>query len=432
MHRTFLIFMLLISGTISARAAYTSITNIRYQSGTDLKHVLDLYRPSPLSATPMPVILWVHGGGWLSGHKESPPQIDAITQAGYVLVAMNYRYSTTAPFPAQLQDVKSAIRFLRANAVTYHLDPSRIGVWGQSAGAHLAALAGVTSGLAQTTLGQELDVGDHLTFSSAVQACVVFATPSYLGDADPADTVVSSYLGGTLPGALPTAQAASCVNPAYLGHDPPFLIVHGLSDTTVFPAASSNLHAALVAAGAASIHVTLPGVHHTPWATGEYPRALTFFQSVMPTLPLASWRELHGLPHDGSQDAVTTGGDGLANVIKFAFNLAPTEGSLAIPNARTLASPTSTDLSQLSGLPHFGHAGGEMVLTFLRRKASSGAGIGYFVQTTDDFLTWTSQNLDGANSEVVSINTGWERVRFFQTPVPGVVQRFYRVSVQRF
>jgi acetyl esterase/lipase len=434
MTRFWIAFIFLLSCAGSVRAAFTSLTNLRYQTGTEVRHVLDIHRPSPLPATPMPVILWIHGGGWLTGAKDPVPQVTEITNAGYVLAAMNYRYSSTAPFPAQIQDVKAAIRFLRANAAAYNLDPSRIAVWGQSAGAHLAALAAVTSGVSQTTLGQPFDVGANLSVSSAVQACVAYATPSYLGDAAVNDTTVSTYLGGLLPGALPTAQAANCYNPAYLGNDPPFLVVHGLADTTVPPIYGSNLHNALVAAGGSSTYVTLPGVNHTPWATSEYPRALAFFQSVLPTLPLASWRELHGLPRDGTQDASIAGMDGIANVLKFAFNIAPNAGSLTIPNARTLAAPTGTSLSGLSGLPHFGStgSGNQLALTFLRRKASTGPGIGYEVQWSEDFTTWTPQTLDGTNSETLSIDSSWERVRFLHTPGTGAARRFFRVAVRRF
>ena len=141
MARHWIAFMLMLKCAWSAHAAYTSSINLRYQTGTEARHVLDIHRPDPLPGTPMPVILWIHGGGWLVGHKGDAQLITEVTNAGFVLAAMNYRYSSTAPFPAQIQDVKAAVRFLRANALTYQLDPSRIGLWGQSAGAHLAALA---------------------------------------------------------------------------------------------------------------------------------------------------------------------------------------------------------------------------------------------------------------------------------------------------
>jgi hypothetical protein len=210
--------------------------------------------------------------------------------------------------------------------------------------------------------------------------------------------------------------------------------VHGLADTTVPPIYGSNLHNALVAAGGRNSYVTLPGVGHTPWAVSEYPRALAFFQSVLPTLPLASWRELHGLPRDGSQDAAIASAYGVANIVKFAFNLAPTAGTLATPNAQTLPSPTGTTLAELSGLPHFGRTGtgNQLALTFLRRRATSGPGIGYEVQWTDDFAAWSAQPLDGTNSETLIIDSNWERVRFLNTPDASASRRFYRVAVRRF
>lgn len=434
MARHWIAFMLMLKCAWSAHAAYTSSINLRYQTGTEARHVLDIHRPDPLPGTPMPVILWIHGGGWLVGHKGDAPLITEVTNAGFVLAAMNYRYSSTAPFPAQIQDVKAAVRFLRANAPTYQLDPSRIGLWGQSAGAHLAALAAVTSGISQTTLGHPLDVGSNLSVSSAVQACAAFAAPSYLGDAAVTDTTVSSYLGGLLPGALSTAQAANCYNAAYLGNDPPFLVVHGLSDTTVPPIYGSNLHNALIAAGGSSTYVPLPGVNHTPWAAVEYPRALTFFQNVLPGAPLATWRELHGLQRDGSQDASIAGTDGIANVLKFAFNLAPTAGSLTTPGTRPLENPVGSTLNALSGMPHLGRtgSGNQIALTFLRRKAATNPGISYEVQSSSDFSTWSPLVLDGANSETLNIDGTWERVRFLHTPSPSSTHRFFRVAVRRF
>jgi hypothetical protein len=91
-------------------------------------------------------------------------------------------------------------------------------------------------------------------------------------------------------------------------------------------------------------------------------------------------------------------------------------------------------LSGLSGLPHFGStsSGNQLALTFLRRKASTGPGIGYEVQWSEDFTTWTPQTLDGTNSETLSIDSSWERVRFLHTPGTGAARRFFRVAVRRF
>jgi acetyl esterase/lipase len=99
---------------------------------------LDLYCPEKVSDR-LPVIVWIHGGGWRSGRKERCPAV-ALVQDGFAVASIDYRLTRTAPFPAQIEDCKAAVRWLRANAAKYNLDADRVGVWGMSAGGHLAAL----------------------------------------------------------------------------------------------------------------------------------------------------------------------------------------------------------------------------------------------------------------------------------------------------
>ncbi len=103
---------------------------------------LDLYLP-PKADAPTPLVIWIHGGGWEAGNKENPPGL-GLLKKGYALASLNYRLSQEAKFPAQIEDCKAAIRFLRANAKKYNLDPDHFGVWGASAGGHLVALLGTT------------------------------------------------------------------------------------------------------------------------------------------------------------------------------------------------------------------------------------------------------------------------------------------------
>ncbi|MBC7771155.1 MAG: alpha/beta hydrolase, partial [Pyrinomonadaceae bacterium] len=114
---------------------------------------------------PLPVIIWIHGGGWESGTKDASPAARLVS-FGYAAVSISYRFSQIAPYPAQIHDCKAAIRWVRAHAKEYNFDPDRIGVWGASAGGHLAALLGTSAG------DQELEgeIGGHLDQSSAVQA----------------------------------------------------------------------------------------------------------------------------------------------------------------------------------------------------------------------------------------------------------------------
>src|SRR5205823_8686811 len=109
------------------------------------RNVLDLYRP-PKAEGPVPLVIWVHGGGWQNGDKSRTPALDLLAR-GYAVASINYRLSQHAPFPAQIHDCKAAVRFLRAHAAEYRLDPDRVGAWGMSAGGHLVALLGTSDGV---------------------------------------------------------------------------------------------------------------------------------------------------------------------------------------------------------------------------------------------------------------------------------------------
>src|SRR6478609_573244 len=111
--------------------------DIEYVPNGDTSQRLDLYLPEKQSDKPLPLVVWIHGGGWLGGSK-SENWGTAYTAAGeYASASVEYRFSDKALFPAQAQDCQAAIRFLRAHAKEYNLDPDRIGIWGASAGGHL-------------------------------------------------------------------------------------------------------------------------------------------------------------------------------------------------------------------------------------------------------------------------------------------------------
>ena len=121
-------------------------TDIAYVSNGHERQKLDLYLPPNRKEGDMlPLVIWVHGGGWQNGTKQLVGRQAFLLEQGFALAAINYRLSSHAAFPAQIHDCKAAVRFLRQNASRYGLDGERIGVWGSSAGGHLAALLG-TSG----------------------------------------------------------------------------------------------------------------------------------------------------------------------------------------------------------------------------------------------------------------------------------------------
>lgn len=228
------------------------------------RHRLDLYLPEKAEG-PLPLIIWVHGGGWQNGSKEGcPPLRQGFVGRGYAVASINYRLSGHAIFPAQIQDCKAAIRWLRAHAQEHGLNPDRFGVWGASAGGHLVALLGTSGGV------KEFDVGENASTSSRVQAvCDYFGptdfltfvtTPGYESHAQ-ATSPESKLLGGA---PLENKDKAARVNPiTYVTKDdPPFLIVHGDVDRTVPLNQSEALFAALRQTSVSAHFHTIRGAGH--------------------------------------------------------------------------------------------------------------------------------------------------------------------------
>jgi acetyl esterase/lipase len=126
----------------------TLVSNLHYREGCRAC-ILDLAMPKKPADKPRPAIVVIHGGGWVEGDKSSfattktPGNILDYAKLGFVAVTINYRLSGQAPFPAAIDDCRCAVRWLRAHAAEYHVDPSRIGAWGNSAGGHLALLLGM-------------------------------------------------------------------------------------------------------------------------------------------------------------------------------------------------------------------------------------------------------------------------------------------------
>ncbi len=122
------------------------VKDVEYGVGGERKLLLDIVRPKHPPAGPMPVLVWVHGGAWLGGDKSSGIwRLAPYAQKGYFCATISYRLSQVAVFPAQIEDCKCAIRYLRAHARKYNIDADRIGVWGSSAGGHLVAMLGTAA-----------------------------------------------------------------------------------------------------------------------------------------------------------------------------------------------------------------------------------------------------------------------------------------------
>ncbi len=245
------------------------LRDLEYVPGGHERQKLDLYlSPQSEGSDTLPLVVWVHGGAWMAGSKENCPIVNFL-EYGFIVASINYRLSQHAIFPAQLEDCKAAIRFLRANANQYNIDPNRIGVMGASAGGHLVALLGTTGDV------NDFDKGPNLSVSSKVQAvCDYFGPTDFTKmsdfesemDHDAPDSPESKLLGGPV---QDNHEACKKANPiTYISkNDPPFLICHGDKDMTVPHNQSVLLNEALKKAGVdVKFHTVKGGGHgfHDP------------------------------------------------------------------------------------------------------------------------------------------------------------------------
>jgi acetyl esterase/lipase len=220
--------------------------DLEYIKGGHERQRLDLYLPEKADA-PLPLIVWVHPGAWMFGSKNDVGPTLPFVQKGYAVASIGYRLSQQAQFPAQIEDCKAAVNWLRANAKKYNLDPERIGAWGASSGGHLVALLG-TSGSVKDLDGKKVPLDQ----SSRVQAVVDWFGPTDItkmgGGHDAPDSPEAKLIGGPV---QENKEKAARANPiAFVTKEaPPFLIMHGDNDPLVPFSQSELLVTALKNAG---------------------------------------------------------------------------------------------------------------------------------------------------------------------------------------
>jgi len=228
---------------------------------------LDLYLPLNAQA-PLPLVIWIHGGGWQNGSKEGCPA-RFLTQQGFAVASVNYRLSGHAVFSAQIEDCKAAVRWLRAHAREHNLDPDHFGAWGSSAGGHLVALLGTSGDVMEWET-----VGEHRDVSSRIQAVCDWFGPTDLLQMDQQaresggrpfhdapNSPESKLIGGPI---QERREQAAKANPiVYVTKDdPPFLIAHGDADPLVPIGQSRLLETALKQAGVdVTLYVVEKGSH---------------------------------------------------------------------------------------------------------------------------------------------------------------------------
>ena len=242
---------------------------------------LDALRPERDFGVALPVVLWLHGGGWYSGNKRNAidkHMLDFLVRSGFVVASAEYRLSDEAAFPAQIHDVKAAIRWLRARPEVLGINPERVALAGFSAGAHLAALAATTVGVPEL----EGESGSP-RYSTHVQAAFAMAAPTDF-TRNPAATDPSlnpNSVGGLTPEQrllggrieeLPTL--ARLANPAtFIKQDtPPILLIHGSDDEIVPVSQAEYLYQALDSSGTEVTFIRVERGNHGCWPAGQlYP-----------------------------------------------------------------------------------------------------------------------------------------------------------------
>ena len=254
--------------------------DVSYASDSAVYHKLDIYLPK-LEKKTYPVVVYIYGSAWFSNRSKGADLNTvgkALLDAGFAVVMPNHRSSMDAKFPAPVNDIKAAIRFVRANADKYKFDTGFIGVSGSSSGGNMAAMAGTSRNVKQQTLGTafvdiEGNVGPYTQYSSSVDAVVDWFGPTNMlvmdscGGTDfihnAANSPASAYIGGPIQENKEKCLLASpitYVDPS----DPPFLIFHGDKDRVVPHCQSELLFDALQKAGVKSQFYLVPNGQHGP------------------------------------------------------------------------------------------------------------------------------------------------------------------------
>ena len=255
--------------------------NLPYAGNANPRQQLDIYVPERPSYVPMPVVIYLHGGLWQEGDKaEAPGRLLPLVASGdYALVSVGYRLTDEAQWPAQLHDVKAAIRWVRARSDDYGIDPQRIAVWGRDAGGQLALMSGMTNN-AQDMAG---NLGPYTHIRSDVAAVVNYSGLTDLNalldqessiDRAAGNAPEALLVGGNLRDNNDIASAASAIH--YIrSNAPPVLTVHGTEDEVVPYQQARSFHQRLEEAEVEAFMISLLGTGHGSAQHQQVPAAWT-------------------------------------------------------------------------------------------------------------------------------------------------------------
>lgn len=292
--KRFTLFIFLLNFSICYSQEYSKYWNDLNYAGDSLEyHNLDIYLPV-VEKPAYPVVISIYGSAWFGNDLKGTDLATigkALLASGFAIVTANHRSSMDAKFPAQINDIKAVIRFIRANAEEYQIDTSFIGITGSSSGGHLAALAGTSGFVKQFTVGSdsaniEGTIGAYLAYNSSVDAIVDWFGPTdFLVmdscgsnlDHDADNSPESTLIGGPI---QDNPDKCALANPiTYIdANDPPFLILHGDADPLVPYCQSDLLFKALQNANVPSQYILVPEAQHGPGLfEDEYFKMMTDF-----------------------------------------------------------------------------------------------------------------------------------------------------------
>lgn len=248
----------------------TSLADVTYQTIPGYRpQMIDIYQPAKGSA-PKPLILYIHGGGWVGGTPRNsgalanfPAVLAKLASEGFVVASLEYRLAGEARYPAALQDARAALRYLKTNAARFGIDPARSGVWGGSAGGHLSALTALSCGVASLDpAGTSAAPGSECVQSAVIWYGVFDFAALAAGRQGGGDGAAERLMGCTGPCTAEQYAPASPVT--YIdAKDPPFLLIHGTEDKVVPVSQSYGAEARMKAAGVPVESIYITGVDHS-------------------------------------------------------------------------------------------------------------------------------------------------------------------------